>query len=698
MTNTEVKEFAIKLAKAETEQEVIDILRKVGYWDNDSVWCEYGGDSMNYSTIGNQQTSAANALVEKLVNSVDAVLMRECLKQKIDPSSNQAPRSITEAQRKFFNISNGKLSNINTRQRARLAEENIWLVATGSKTKPSLSIIDKGEGQSPKRVPETILSLTKENKKKIPFVQGKFGMGGSGVLRFCNPKNSVMLIISKRSHEIDLETDANFYGEDNTQDLWGVTIARREDPKDNEKSSHYTYLAPGGEILSFISDELPLLPGPHQKTFHGPLKSGTFIKLYEYDIGSNLTSLIVLNLYYRLALLLPDIALPIRMAEHRNYRANSYNITLAGLSVRLKEDSRENLEPEFQTPGTGEMTVEGQKLGYSIYVFKKDKKETNYAKREGVVFSINGQAHGFLSKDFFKRNNVGMSYLSDSILVTVDCSEMSRRKQEELFMPSRDRLANASICDLIKRELEDIIKNHSGLRKLRNKRREEAVNENLKDSKTFKDALEDIIKKSPPLTSFFLLGESITNPFNMEGTTTQKEFKGEEFPSFFSPAKEYTEKNPKIWPINNRKLRVKYETDAKNDYFNRNKDPGKWTLEHNDKAVQNCSFDLFNGLATLEISVPKDAEVGDTLCFEVKIDDVSQRTPFTSRLFCTLVEKAEQTNGSKVKSKKGDSPGKEKGKDRQRASHLAMPPITDIGKTIGIKTITKTSPLTNTVL
>jgi hypothetical protein len=66
------------------------------------------------------------------------------------------------------------------------------------------------------------------------------------------------------------------------------------------------------------------------------------------------------------------------------------------------------------------MSVEGQKFDYSIYVFKAGKKE-NYAKSEGAVFSINGQAHGFLSKAFFERKAVGMSYLADSILVKIDC-------------------------------------------------------------------------------------------------------------------------------------------------------------------------------------------------------------------------------------------------------------------------------------
>ncbi len=673
MTNSDTKSFALELAAADTEKEVINILKKAGYWDEDSAWHEYGNNPMNYSTIGNQQSSADNALVEKLVNSVDAVLMRECLKQEIDPKSDKAPQNIADAQRKFFGAYNGKLSSIDPRQRTKLAE-NILLVATGSKTKPSLSIVDKGEGQSPKQIPKTILSLTKDNKNKIPFVQGKFGMGGSGVLRFCSHENSVLLVVSKRNHEIDAETDKEIYGEDKTRNSWGVTVVRREDPKGGERSSHYTYLAPKGEILSFNADELPLLPGPHPKTLHGLLKSGTFIKLYEYEIGPGLKSLIMFDLYYRLALLMPDVALPIRMAERRKYDAKSHDATLAGLRVRLDEDKSDNLEPEFQTPSTGEMTVASQKLDYSIYVFKKGKKES-YAKSEGVVFSINGQTHGFLPKSFFTRKAVGMSYLSDSILVTINCSKISRRKQENLFMPSRDRLANTTIRHSIERELENIIKNHRGLRELQNRRRKEAIEDKLQDSKPFADVLEDIIKKSPTLSSLFLHGVRIRNPFNMRNVDSQRTFRGEEFPSYFNLVKEYTKEEPKHCHIN-QKFRVQYETDAKNDYFNRDKNPGELILVLNGESIQDYSLNLWNGLATLWISLPKGAEIGETLCFEMTVNDISRIDPFTNKLYILI--KAESRTSGHGGGKRKSPPGDKKGDDRKKESSLDVPNVVEI--------------------
>lgn len=62
--------------------------------------------------------------------------------------------------------------------------------ATGSKQRPCLSFYDAGDGQLPENFPNTFCSLvygTDEGSYKgaVPFVQGRFNMGGTGVLPFC---------------------------------------------------------------------------------------------------------------------------------------------------------------------------------------------------------------------------------------------------------------------------------------------------------------------------------------------------------------------------------------------------------------------------------------------------------------------------------------------------------------------------------
>lgn len=75
-----------RLIQAEDEAAVEEVLKQVGYGlENESVWRPLGDMENNFSTVGNQQTEATAALVEKIINGIDAVLMAECFRSNIDP-------------------------------------------------------------------------------------------------------------------------------------------------------------------------------------------------------------------------------------------------------------------------------------------------------------------------------------------------------------------------------------------------------------------------------------------------------------------------------------------------------------------------------------------------------------------------------------------------------------------------------------
>ena len=85
----------------------------------------------------------------------------------------------------------------------------------------------------------------------------------------------------------------------------------------------------------------------------------------------------------------------------------------------------------------------------------------------------------------------------DSILVVVDCSDISGRRREDLFMNSRDRMEQGEFLRAIEKELESILKEHPSLRELRERRRREDVASKLEDSKPFREVLQAILNKSP---------------------------------------------------------------------------------------------------------------------------------------------------------------------------------------------------------
>jgi len=384
MTSDKAYELFLKLLKAETEDEVKSILKNAGFWDDDSCWRYFGDSPANYSIAGNQQANPVSALVEKLVNSADAVLTNSCRELGIDPKSPKAPNDMFDAVERFFGVKDGKIENISSTERTKLADY-IHLIATGKKEKdPCYTIVDRGEGQTPDKMPDTLLSLpgkSKTNKSDTRFVQGIFNMGGTGVLRFCGDEN-FQLIISKRNPKI-------LANKTKENQMWGFTIVRRRKPKGTRESSVYEYLAPDSKILRIDKKTIPVLPGKYPDVYSESLEYGTCIKLYEYKIGSYKANAI-LDLNYELSRNFQRMPIPIRIEERRvrgflgkKFKGHTFETTLAGMSVRLETDRSEVLEHNYPLDGTISVDKIG-KIPYLIYAFKGGKSE----KRKRYPFQV----------------------------------------------------------------------------------------------------------------------------------------------------------------------------------------------------------------------------------------------------------------------------------------------------------------------
>jgi hypothetical protein len=491
-------------------------------------------------------------------------------------------------------------------------------------------------------------------------------MGGTGALQFCSKNHNLQLIISKRDPLIKQPNDV-------TADKWGFTIIRRENPRGGARSSSFKYLAPNGKILMFEAPHLLLLPGDYPEPYGRSLEYGTFIKLFEYQLPPAMKTIINFDLYYRLALLLTNVAIPITLYERRSgYLSNSPHIVLSGLGVRLDEDKAENLESGF--PSSSEMKILGQEMKVLLYAFKKDKRK-KYT-RDGIIFTVNGQAHGFLPQSFFERKSVGMSYLADSILVLVDCSKFDGRTREDLFMNSRDRLRDGVVIrHEIEKQLEDLVKNHQGLRALREQRRREEIENKLQDSMPLAEILEKIIKKSPALSRLLLPGARISNPFNLAPAKSAVQFHGRKFPSYFRLSKEYSKARPKACPINKR-FRLQFETDAVNEYFDRDQEPGEFSISVSGQAIENFVLNLWNGLATLTVELPVGIKAGDVLLFETEVTDTAHSEPFPGTFYVIAEKPEEQMDSEAGKRKK--PPGEDEEDKRKRPSLLGLPQIFEL--------------------
>lgn len=618
------KELAVRLAYCENEEAVIATLLEAGVWNNPDMWRPFGDMENNWSTIGNQQSEAEAALVEKIVNSIDAMLMKECLVRGIAPDSLQAPRSISDAMEQYFHIKGGKLQDITPSERTNLAK-SIILAATGYKPGegsgyPCITIVDCGEGQTPQRMPETILSIGKTNKLKVPFVQGKFNMGGTGVLRFCG-KHSFQLVISRRCPGIPND------GFDSTYDKWGFTLIRRERPNEghNRRSSMVTYMVGSdNEMLSFDAESIDVIPT--SKGTYETMHYGMYCKMYEFRMSDRTN--INMRPYSRLSTLLPNLAYPIYLDECREYKGHTRYRTLSGLNVRLSDQEGSEAN-SIEEKLSASFNIDGQIISATVYVFKKktekgkDLDPTQFRADEGILLTQNGQTHGNFDRRFYRRSSVGLSYLAESLLTIVDCSQIDETTREDLFMNSRDRMSTGNFEKKLEQCLEEFLKENDTLKRIQAKRRDEAIANRLNDEKPLEDVLASVFKSSSVLSKLFVLGEKLQNPANLGESLSADSYEGKYNPTYFAIVKKPSADKLKREAQVGRKFRVSFKTDAVNDFFSREEYPGAYCLYRNGILCDNHSMNLHNGTATLSVSFPEDSVVGENYAYKCIVIDTN---------------------------------------------------------------------------
>jgi len=722
------KMLALALLNSDSESEVIDLLKKAGYWDDPGAWRLLGDKDGNYSTIGNQQARPEAALVEKIVNSVDARLMNACLEEGIDPESHRAPRSIRHAISVLFDgcdpatFREGTIADW-TQTKTLEQARHITVAITGNKPaqgRPCVSIADSGEGQSPGLFPDTFMSIDKSNKLRIPFVQGKYNMGGTGALKFCG-KQSLQLTISRRNPRIIegwREKGAKWTSTDPRDNEWGFTIVRRELPSGaagDVRNSVFRYLAPlkknqgdVGQVLSFKSESIPMFPDDN-RPYSRAGGHGTVVKLFEYDSkGMGSHAFMKGGMKTPVETLLPHIALPVRMHECRAYRgkeAASFATNIVGLGVRLNENRADNLEDGY--PTTASFVVQGESMTAQIYAFKGDKAES-YSTNEGIILTVNGQTHGVIPKTFFQRERVKMGRLARSLIVLIDCSEISVKAREDLFMASRDRLSNGELRKQIEEELEDIIGKHQGLKELRERRRLEEISNRLGESKPLEKVLDSIIKNSPALSRLFLFGQRLSKQHSADtdekpGGGVGREggnanFEPRPHPTYFRFHKrkygDSLDRNAEI----DRRCRIKFDTDAQNDYFERSHLRGMYELEVIDGPLEGLVLDhnmnIHEGIANWSIKLPDErVDVGNKLTVQCTVNDETLIEPFVNIARITVTphqvhEPPEKpysreinTSGGK-KSEGGTGPdgegGTSRGQGAKDSGGIALPEIEEV--------------------
>ncbi|MBU4600966.1 hypothetical protein KKE88_02900 [Patescibacteria group bacterium] len=485
------KKILLEFLRCQTSEELEKIVK--GEKLNQEGWLPYGGRSQNAGDIEGQMLEADNALMEKITNSIDAILMRRCYEEGIDPCDRKtAPKTMAEAVEKFFG---GK--ELLREKRSEFAKEWLRVTAEGKKDRPTITIIDKGEGQQPNNIKETILSLGKDIKEKIPFVYGTYNKGGSCPLGFAgNPCsydfNYLQLVLCRRPPTIkDKEKTKN-------HDHFGFTIVRKRFDYASDKFT-YEYLVEKntGDIFSFPAEE-PVEISDYR------FEEGCVVKLYDYQLPQR-GNIVFRGLNEFIDKKLPVSPLPIYLKELRSGYGGGIDYSVFGLKEKLlrKKESLRDTYPQKLPVDLGEIGKKEVEL--FILKHKAESKENPSDMLERVFFTKDGLVLHTENMSWL-RNECDLVDLSPYVFAFIDISTINPPIAQMLHS-GREKFKNNVTTRLVLDRLKIFFASET-LKELDKEYGKLGFSsESAFKDEAFRKELMKEVENQPELRDFFELGE-----------------------------------------------------------------------------------------------------------------------------------------------------------------------------------------------
>ena len=546
----DAREVLLKLATAPDEARVDRVLEDDFF--KGVQWKPLGGTDNNYATVANQQSDPVNALCEKPINSIDHILLKKCRATGQNPSGRGAPRDMKEALERYSIAPGGDLRNLDAGRIRKMASD-VTIIADGCKKKPSITVVDRGEGQHPGDFESTLLSLQRGNKKRIKFVHGKYNMGGTGVLPFCG-ENGYQLVLSRKSAEVP-----------GGGSEWGFTLIREKpDVDETYKTAWYEYFADrAGRICTLPPGPLPVLPG--KKVLH----DGCLIKMFSYDLKQGkITDILWAAMNTRLyapamPVLLHDTRF--RTDEKRVVSGNAWRVANERQRVRM-------------TLPIGVKLSEFKVSSFDVTVFKHASQTDNEnvtgsfrSKTEAVLLTQNGQLHASVSQAKL-RSGARLESLHAYMMVHVDLTKIPPSKAK-MFLASRDRArASADYASLEKKILEGVGSNDQ-IRRLDAEYKEMDERMSVRDE-SMQEAISKVLRKNRDLADLMDPGSlpaGAGEPPPQPGPSFEPSY----IPTYLLAGSNGKAEARKTIPCDQSPAHVYLKTDAPDDYTTRSKDSGK---------------------------------------------------------------------------------------------------------------------------
>jgi len=573
----------------------------------------------------------------------------------IDPEGPDAPKSFKEALEMFWGIEDGNLAEVSKEIEREILSDLVLMVTTkdaktwkelsATQKQLAISLYDNGEGQSPNRLPETILSLLKGNKHKIPFTQGNHNQGGSSTLMH-GGDFSYTLIISKRNTNIVGKFDSP---DDDSLLYWGWTLIRQE-LRPEDSSPVYTYFAPNGKVPRFEAKELNLLPtilkGNDAKKYLNynnsctagipyskPVTSGTFIKMFNYQLKNK--GPLVSHFKYEMGRRLFDTGLPFNLVDCRKNKFNNDTI-FRGMKKILEDDlnAKDNnrliadgfpITSHFNIIVENQFTMKNgiqepviQRVDVTVYGFNKrdssKKDENSIIGEKPIIFTLGQQVQGGLDSRIL--SSIGLSSIKNSLLIILEFPDISPAFKKDLFMTDRERILDKEPKKKIIENLKSYLQKSDEIKKFKENRIEESLKSSLSsDSNELKELMDKWATDNPSIIKGLMNGSLILGKI---GSTTEDDIDDDdkkkknkkivppEKPVLFEEPTYFKPRSREIDAIYHKKVeqntnfKLSFTTDAPVNYFERGVNPGllNITLDGNPLKTD-FVYDMNPGVFTL---------------------------------------------------------------------------------------------------
>lgn len=617
MQNSEQYELCLKILACETANEIRDLIDHSAFFKGGS-WLPYGGRSNNSGVITGQMKEPENSLIEKITNSIDAILMRKCLEEGVDPKDQaRSPENMEEAINRYF----GGREKIRT-QRSDIAKQLIRLTATGRKDKPTITVIDNGEGQTPDLIPKTILSLQESIKKKIRFVYGTYNQGGSSALSFCHdsahPISYVQLVLSRRAQSLAKNED----GQDT--DGYGFTIVRAR--FDNEAGDFtYEYFVDQENKIPRFAQNKPILVDGFD------FIEGCLIRLYDYQLN-NAGNIVFRGLNESIEKKLSYSPLPMFLQELRNYGGDR-EYTIFGFREKMERLSQKVLHPGFPADHPVDLGEVGKKAIRVFILQHKSKHEQNIDsylnQREKVFFIRNGMTLHSENASWL-REHCDLTDLAPYMFLFVDISEINPALATMLHS-GREEFRNSDATRFTLERLRIYLESFKELDKEYGNLT--AADTQIED-KDLRKQLAKEAAKDPELRKLFNMGEDF--PTDKAKGETKTPYEGEYLPNKFEligPDEKLVEKKTYA--------KIAFRTEAVDDLFMRSMDTGQydWSDESGNFLV---SFSGMNrGILTFRVDPKSNINIGESALIEFVLKIPSKNLTFSKKVKFEIIDTPE---------------------------------------------------------